>query len=136
MRTLEIKRDELASVQNDIAAVERALSVIGYDGELDQPRKRVLKDIRRELSRFILDELRKAGPLTSRELAIKLATVEGKNPDDKKVITDIVARVSKAITGLVDKGSVSRLKTVGVRESRYEIAASPVSAEETKSRRN
>ena len=122
MRSLEIKRDELAAVQNDIAAVERALDLFGYQGELEAPRKRVLKDIRRELRRFILDELRKGEPLTSRELAIRLASIEGKNPDDKKAVADIVARVSKAITALVDRKTAVRLKTPGVRECQYRLA--------------
>lgn len=122
MRELEIKRDELAAVQNDIAAVERALGLIGHDGKLEQSRKRVLKDIRRELRRFILDELRKGGALSSRDLAVRLAAVEGKNPEDKKAVQDIVARVSKAITALLDKQVVERVKGADLKAYRYQIA--------------
>ena len=115
MRTLEIKRDELAAAQNDIVAVERVLDTFGYSKELDRPRNRVLKDIRRELSRFVLDELRSGGPQTTRAIAERLATIEGKDAGDKKMMKDLTARVSKCMTGLVDKKSVWRSKTLGVK---------------------
>ena len=115
MRTLEIKRDELAAAQNDIVAVERVLDTFGYSKELDRPRNRVLKDIRRELSRFVLDELRKNGPQTTRSLAERLAEIEGKDPGDKKLMNDLTARVSKCMTGLVDKKAVTRSRTQGIR---------------------
>lgn len=115
LRTLEIKRDELATAQNDILAIERVLETLGHNEELDQPRRRVLKDIRRQLSRFVLDELRKDGPHTTRTIADRLAAIEGKDAGDKKLMKDITARVSKCMTGLVDKKAVVRSKTQGIR---------------------
>jgi hypothetical protein len=115
MLTLEVKRDELAAAQNDILAIERVLETLGHTDELDQPRRRVLKDIRRQLSRFVLDEIRKDGPHTTRTIADRLAAMEGKDAGDKKLMKDITARVSKCMTGLVDRKAVVRTKTQGIR---------------------
>ena len=115
LQTLEIKRDEMAAAQNDIVAIERVLASLGHRGELDQPRRRVLKDIRRQLSRFVLDELRKDGPHTTRTIAERLAAIEGKDSGDRTLMKDITARVSKCMTGLVDRKAVVRSKTKGIR---------------------
>lgn len=69
LTTLEVKRDELAAAQNDLLAVERVLSCFGFNEELDQPRRRVMTDIRRELARFIIEEIRRDGPHTTTGLS-------------------------------------------------------------------
>lgn len=125
MANLESYRDKVSSTANDIRAVDRVLVSLGYDGELDleQPRKRVLNYIKHEIRRFILDELRAAKqPLTTREIAVRLATREGKDTGDRKLMRDLSHRVSKSVVILHDKQVVKRSKEKNWREYSYELA--------------
>ena len=124
MADLESYRDKVAATANDIRAVDRVLVSLGYAGELDlqQPRKRVLNYIKHEVRRFILDELRAARqPLTTRELAVRLAMREGKDTGDRKLMRDLARRVSKSVIILHDKQVVKRSKVKDWREYSYEL---------------
>lgn len=93
-------RERMAVVSNDIEAVERVLQSLGYQGEgVTTPRAaRIVLFYRNELREYLLAELRKApGPMTARELAVKLCEVEGKDWQDRRLITDIVRRVGCAL---------------------------------------
>jgi hypothetical protein len=63
-------RDRLAEIKNDIGAIDRTLSVLGYAGDLDAAMPRRKREVifgKGELSRAIYGELRNAeGPLSSR----------------------------------------------------------------------
>ena len=89
-------RERIAVVANDIDAVERVLESLGYQGEgAATPRAaRIVLFYRNELREYLLAEMRKAPhPLTARELAVKLCEVEGKDWQDRRLITDVVRRV-------------------------------------------
>ena len=125
MASLESYRDKVSSTANDIRAVDRVLVSLGYDGELDldQPRKRVMSYVRHEVRRYILEELRKSDrPLSTRELAVRLATAEGKDAGDRKLMLDMSRRISKSILILRDKQVVRQSKGKGSREYSYELA--------------
>ena len=96
-------RERMAVVSNDIDAVERVLDSLGYQGEaVTTPRAaRIVLFYRNELREYLLAELRKApGPMTARELAVKLCEVEGKDWQDRRLITDVVRRVGCALRRL------------------------------------
>ena len=90
-------RERMAIVANDIEAVERVLDSLGYQGQLkgDTPRAaRIVLFYRNELREYLLAEMRKAEhPLTARELACLLCKSEGKDWQDRRLITDVVRRV-------------------------------------------
>ena len=94
-------REGLAHVGNDIEALDRTLISLGYDGDLKgvQPRgNRIVFFARDELRRFLLDELGKAnGPVSSRDLAEKIITLEGKDSRDRRLRNDMVKRVGKSL---------------------------------------
>ena len=93
-------REKIAVVANDIDAVERVLDSLGYQGEaVTTPRAaRIVLFYRNELREYLLAELRKAtGPMTARELAVKLCEVEGKDWQDRRLVTDVVRRVGCAL---------------------------------------
>ena len=94
-------REKMAVVANDIDAVERVLDSLGYAGQLvgQTPRAaRIVLFYRNELREYLLAELRKAAePLTARELAQRLCQVEGKDWQDRRLITDVVRRVGCAL---------------------------------------
>ena len=93
-------REKIAVVANDIEAVERVLESLGYQGEaVVTPRAaRIVLFYRNELREYLLAELRKApAPMTARELAVKLCEVEGKDWQDRRLITDVVRRVGCAL---------------------------------------
>ena len=93
-------RERIAVVANDIEAVERVLDSLGYQGEaVTTPRAaRIVRFYRNELREYLLAEMRKASaPMTARELAVKLCEVEGKDWQDRRLITDVVRRVGCAL---------------------------------------
>jgi len=94
-------REQLAHVGNDVEALDRTLITLGYQGDLKavQPRgNRIVFFARDELRRFLLDELRKAaGPVSSRDLAEKIITLEGKDACDRRLRNDMVKRVGKSL---------------------------------------
>ncbi len=78
-------REKAASLTNDLHSMDRVLMSLGYTGDLDaqKPSQRTRMFVRGELRKFVLDTLREAGePLSSRELAIRRAQFEGKDPTD------------------------------------------------------
>ena len=110
---LDKLRDDIAQVSNDLTAVDRVLKCLGFHPEIEllaKPRARVTLYVRNEMRKFLLDELRKAEkPLSSRELAIILATAQGKDIEDKGLITDMTARVSRSVSILLNRRVLRRL---------------------------
>lgn len=96
-------RERMAVVGNDIAALDRTLETLGYQGEMPAPvgiqsSTRVVYFHRNELRRFCLDELRKAdGPVTTRDLAEKAIRLEGRDPRDRRLRNDMVRRIGKSL---------------------------------------
>jgi hypothetical protein len=100
----EIIRDRLAEIKNDIGAIDRVLGSLGYTGDLDAAMPRQKREVifgRGELTRAVLDELRGAsGPLTSREIAQSVVAMSGHDARDRKYISELTRRVSKALRAL------------------------------------
>lgn len=103
-------RDRLAEIKNDIGALDRVLGTLGYTGDLDAEMPRQKREVifgKGELTRAILDELRGAtGPLGSREIAQSIVALSGQDARDRKHITDVTRRVSKALRILKEGGDV------------------------------
>jgi hypothetical protein len=101
-------REQLAEVGNDIEALDRVLVSLGYDGDtkgLTPRSNRIVFFARNELRRFLIDELRKAdGPVSSRDMAEKIAKLEGKDPRDRRLRNDMVKRVGKSFKLLRQQG--------------------------------
>jgi hypothetical protein len=103
-------RDRMAEIKNDIGALDRVLGTLGYTGDLDAEMPRQKREVlfgRGELTRSILDELRGAsGPLGSREVAQAIIAINGQDARDRKMISDLTKRVSKALRILKQDGNV------------------------------
>ena len=103
-------RDRLAEIKNDVGALDRVLCTLGYTGDLDAEMPRQKREVifgKGELTRSILDELRGAtGPLGSREIAQAIVALSGQDARDRKHITDVTRRVSKALRILKEGGDV------------------------------
>lgn len=103
-------RDRLAEIKNDIGAIDRTLTVLGYTGDLDAAMPRQKREVifgRGELSKAIMGELRHAeGPLSSRDIAREIVTLRGEDARDRKYIADLTKRVSKALRKMRDDGHV------------------------------
>lgn len=62
---------------------------------------------RGELSKAIFGELRHAdGPLSSRDIAREIVTMRGEDARDRKYISDLTRRVSKALRQMKAEGLV------------------------------
>jgi hypothetical protein len=103
-------RDRLAAIRNDIDAIDRVLGTLGYTGDLDREMPRQKRHVvfgKGELTRSILDELRGAtGPMGSREIAQAIVALSGQDARDRKFITDVTRRASKALRILKLAGDV------------------------------
>lgn len=103
-------RDRLAEIKNDIGALDRVLGTLGYTGDLDAAMPRQKREVifgRGELSKAIMGELRHAtGPITSREIAQDIVAMRGEDARDRKYISDLTKRVSKALRSMKAEGLV------------------------------
>lgn len=101
-------RDRLAEIRNDIGAIDRTLGVLGYSGDLDAAMPRQKREVifgRGELSRAIYAELRDAeGPLSSRDIARSIIAMRGDDARDRKYVSDLTRRVSKALRSMKAEG--------------------------------
>lgn len=106
----ERHRDRIAEIRNDLLALDRTLSTLGFTGDLEgmMPRqKRQVVFGRGELLRAILGELRGAdAPMTSREIAKAIVAVQGNDPRDQRYVADLTRRVGKALRPLRKGGSI------------------------------
>lgn len=97
-------RDRMAEIKNDTAAIDRVLSTLGYEGDLDAAMPRQKREVlfgRGELTRSILDTLRDAtGPMTSREVAQSVLSLSGHDARDRGLMTAHTRQVSKALRAL------------------------------------
>lgn len=106
-------RDRLAEIKNDIGAIDRTLSVLGYKGDLDAAMPRQKREVifgRGELSKAIYRELREAeGPLSSRDIAREIVALRGEDARDRKYLSELTKRVSKALRAMREEGNVRSL---------------------------
>lgn len=105
-------RDRMAEIKNDIGAIDRVLGTLGYTGDLDAEMPRQKREVlfgRGELTRSILDELRDAPrPLGSREIAQAIVALSGQDARDRRYVSDLTKRVSKALRALKESGDIRR----------------------------
>ncbi|WP_370312537.1 hypothetical protein [Sagittula sp.] len=102
-------RERTAEVYNDIEAVDRVLDALGYNGPLEERttrKKNLVIFARNELRQYILRELRKGEPLSSRDLAERICSEEGKDIADARMVMEVTRRVSKAVGLLRQRGAV------------------------------
>lgn len=113
-------RDRMAEMKNDIHAIDRVLQSLGYDGDLDAAMPRQKRDVifgRGELTRAIMSELRdNDGPLSSREIAQSIIVLRGEDARDRKYLSDLVKRVSKALRQQRVEGRVIAMPDVAGRQ--------------------
>ncbi len=103
-------RDRLVEIRNDLGAIDRVLGTLGYKGDLDAAMPRQRRDVifgRGELTTAILNELRDApAPMRSREIAQSIIALKGDDARDRRYLSDLTKRVSKALRTLKANGVV------------------------------
>lgn len=109
MSQLVAMRERSAELHNDLEAIDRILCAMGYEGELEGRQIRQSRLVifhRNELRQFLLRELRKGDPLSSRDLAERICGEEGKDIRDVRMVLDVTRRVSKAMRLLQEQRAV------------------------------
>ncbi|MEW4458994.1 hypothetical protein AB1K42_12915 [Roseibium algicola] len=112
--TLYHEREEqlsnIASLDNDISAIDRAIRLLGYEGDLNalMPKNAGNRRYKQgDVSRHVSDVLRTATePLTSRQIANKVAAVRGENTDDHRHMVKLTNNVSRVLGGMRKQGRV------------------------------
>ncbi len=104
----------MATVSNDLAAIDRVLVALDYDGDLaamEPPRARISIFCRNELRTLILQVLRDRNhPLSTRELAGLVAEAGGANASDPRLLAGIIKSVGHALKVLKARKIVSSFK--------------------------
>jgi hypothetical protein len=109
MGELVALRERMGELHNDLEAIDRVLVALGYDGDLSGRQVRQSRLVifhRNELRQFLLRELRKGEALSSRDLAERICSEEGKDIRDVRMVLDVTKRVSKAMRLLQDQRAV------------------------------
>ncbi len=103
-------RERMAVAANAIEAIDRVLETFGHTDALEgrTPRQaRIVLFYRNELRAYLLEELRKADrPLSSRQLACLVCQCEGKDWQDRRLLTDVTRRVGSALRKMRATGQV------------------------------
>lgn len=109
LEELAVLRERQAQVANDVDALDRTLETLGYSGDVKLTARvpRVVLFYRGELRQYLVGQLR-SGPKTSRAMAEALAREESKDAFDRRMLTDIVKRMGKALRLMADAGIVAR----------------------------
>ena len=118
VQTLRDAEYALADAQADVAALDRALKLMGFK---DDPRPYMPKRKNRrifkkgEMLSGAYEVLREAdGPLSSREICLKLLSDKGLDALDKKTINQVTSRVYKALLREQEVGRVTARQGAGV----------------------
>ncbi|MEM9600256.1 MAG: hypothetical protein AAF926_04465 [Pseudomonadota bacterium] len=102
--------ERLAEIKNDVKALDKTLRLVGYEGELDAIMPRQKRNVmfgQGELLGSLMLELRHAeGPMRSRELAQNILAASGDDIRDRRAVSDLTRRVSKALRTQREKGIV------------------------------
>lgn len=102
-------RELMARLSNDVEALDRTLENLGYSGDVKlTPRAaRIILFYRNELRDFCVAQLRDRGPLTTRQIGLALMEMEGKDALDRRMLGDIVRRISRSLRHLRQAGVVT-----------------------------
>jgi len=130
LQELEALRERSTAVTNTIRSLDRVLLALGFKDDLASiraPAPRTFLFARHELRRFILDQLRTTDvPLSSRQLANLMALADGRDPNDRGLMVEIVKRVSRSVAILFRRGMLHRSKDE-VGDYVYKLAHEPAS---------
>ncbi len=103
-------RDRIAEIRNDVEAMDRTLGALDYKGDFDAEMPRQKREVifgQGELTNALMRELRDAdGPMTSRELANNVLALRGDDVRDRRLLTEVTKRVSKALRHQRQEGRV------------------------------
>jgi len=102
--------ERLAEIKNDIQAFDKALTALGYKGDLDAVMPRQRRHVifgRGELLDALMLELRLAErPILSRELAQNVLASNGSDIRDRRAVSELTRRVSKCLRKQREAGRV------------------------------
>ena len=109
MAEMQSLRERMAELGNDVEPLDRTLGTLGHAPDLEpaKPRSssRTMLFHRNERKRFLLDQMRgETAPISSRTLADRIATAEGKDNRDRKLVNDLVKWVGKSLKLLRQQG--------------------------------
>lgn len=108
MAEMQALRERMGELANDVEALDRVLEAFGHVSDLEPAKPRSTRTMlfhRNELKRFLLDQMRQeTAPISSRALAERIATAEGKDKRDRRLVNDLVKRVGKSLKLLRQQG--------------------------------
>jgi len=123
MEEVAVTRERLAVLSNDIESMDRVLERLGYSGNVQLTARvpRIVLFYRGELRQFLIGQLREHGPLTSRSMAEKLIQMDGKDARDRRMVSDVVRRIGKALRQMQDAKLIVGTKTKSMGEYSWRL---------------
>jgi hypothetical protein len=103
LQEMAAMREHMAALTNDVQAIDHVLSNLGYTGKEIEPAPRVPRLVlfyRGQLQQFLLNELRDAGEVTTRDLALRIMKREEKDLRDQRLVHDFISRIGKTLQRL------------------------------------
>ena len=115
-------QERVAQSKNDLAAVERCLALMGAELDLPTQEKRAPKAqrvqlyYRNELRTFIRKQLEASdGPLSTRQMALALIELEGRDAGDRRLLSDMVRRLGSSLHKMRADGAANSVTQSGVK---------------------
>lgn len=108
LQSIERRRDEIAHLQGDVWALERALAVFGVVDISSPPQPLNIMFGRSELRRMVVEELREHGERTARQIVLAVIEKKGLEARDYGRVSK---SVGKTLRILEERGVASRDRT-------------------------
>lgn len=108
--------ERMGVLTNDLEAIDHVLARFGHtQTELLEKVPHLVLFYRGQLHEFIVNELRERGPATTRQLCERLVKLEKKDKRDRRMMADLINRLSKALRRMQGRGLVvgERTQTMG-----------------------
>lgn len=106
-RARQEARAALAELDDDIAAMDSTLRILGYEHDPDDAMPTVAQNPmfkRGQLRRLIYEALREAGPLSCREIAARISDADGKE------LSAVAKRVDRSLYKAFQRRQLQRQK--------------------------
>ena len=101
MSELQLLRERMSELSNDLASIARVLQAFGHNVQAETtPTKhgRMVMFYKSELQTYVLQEMAELGkPISTRELALGMLAKEGKDGFDHRLTLDLIKRLGKSL---------------------------------------
>lgn len=125
MEEMVVMRERLGALANDVEAIDRVLQTLGHDEKLEmvQASPRLIVFYRGQIRQWLLTQLREHGPATTRQLAERLVQMQERDPKDKRLMGEVIARVARGLHNAQTARLIAKTQTAKRGENTWRLAS-------------